>query len=380
MSIEHVPATIARPVLAPATLEEAWKVAQHLATTSFVPTGMRGDREAVFAVCVWASEVGVGVIQALNGVHVIEGRVSVKPEMMRALIRAAGHELAIRESDELRCTVWGRRSDTGEELEVTWTLPDAQRANLAHKDVWKKYPRAMLLARATSELGRALFSAEIAGLGYAPDEIAHDVTRTELPERVVADYANPDDDVWDLDPGDDDDPIEDAEVIEAHVEAHRDLERDVKARKPSQAKMRALFAALHVADLGEDDRRPWASKVLGHHVESFTDLSSADVDALLAALEEPPTSGMPATPDATPDTPSPSGVAQVVEMFPGSEPVFDQEAATGEWRNQLRDAVDSNPEIRKAFVAWCKTRKVSNIIDKLSDEMVRDAALTILGT
>jgi hypothetical protein len=369
MSLEHVHAQPTRHVLAPATLEDAWRVSQHLAATSFVPVGMRGDREAVFAVCVWASEVGVGVIQALNGVHIIEGRVSIKPEMMRALIRAAGHELAIRVSDEQRCTVWGRRSDTGEELDVTWTLDDARRANLAHKDVWKKYPRAMLLARATSELGRALFSAEIAGLGYGPDEIAHDMARGELPAAVAAEYGEPIND--DDEPAAVVDPIVDAEVID-HPTAP-------SGRKVSQAKMRALFAALHTADIGEDDRRPWASELLGRHVTSFTELTSAEVDVLLAALADSPAAGMPATPDATPAAPSPAGVAQVVEMFPGSEPLFDHESATEAWRERLRAAVDGNPEVRKAFVAWCRNRKVSNVVDKLSDELVRDACLHILG-
>jgi len=68
--------------------------------------------------------------------------------------------------------LWGKRADTGSEATVSWSMKDAQLAGLAGRGAWKTYPRAMLLARATSELCRMLFADVVAGLSYTPEEAA----------------------------------------------------------------------------------------------------------------------------------------------------------------------------------------------------------------
>jgi hypothetical protein len=104
-------------------------------------------------------------------VNVIEGRPAASAELMRALVNRAGHRIDVVESRQDRVTLAGRRRDTGAQAKVTWTIGDAQRAKLTHNPAWTKYPRSMLLARATSELCRALFADVIGGL-YTPEEQA----------------------------------------------------------------------------------------------------------------------------------------------------------------------------------------------------------------
>jgi hypothetical protein len=63
-------------------------------------------------------------------------------------------------------------------------MDDAKRANLAGKNNWRSYPRAMLLARATAELCRALFPDVLAGISHTIEELADgdDVDRPLEPE------------------------------------------------------------------------------------------------------------------------------------------------------------------------------------------------------
>lgn len=159
-------------VSVPATWDASWKLAQRIAATPFVPGALRGRPEAVLACVLYGAELGLGPMQSLSSIHVIDGRPAAAPELMRALIARHGHRLDVTESSDERCALHGQRADTGAEATVTWTMADAQRAGLAGKGAWKTYPRAMLLARATSELARMLFADVVAGLSYTPEEVA----------------------------------------------------------------------------------------------------------------------------------------------------------------------------------------------------------------
>ena len=178
-------------------LEMMWKLSQRIAQTPFVPTGLRGKNESVLACILTGHELGIGAMQALNGIHVIDGRPAISPELMRALVFQAGHVINVVENTDSKCVLEGVRSDSGAKATVTWTMADAQKAKLADKQNWKTYPRAMLLARATSELCRVLFPDIIAGMSYTPEEIGsisgspaaeaqvREIIEAELVEEVV---------------------------------------------------------------------------------------------------------------------------------------------------------------------------------------------------
>lgn len=166
--------------------ESSWKLAQRVNSTPFVPRAMIGKPEHVLACVLYGHELGLGPMQALNSIHVIEGRAAASPELMRALVAKAGHRIDITENTNEACTMKGSRVDTGAEATVRWTIKDAQAANLAGKDNWKKYPRAMLAARATSELCRLLFPDVIAGLSYTPEEVESFSGATVTPQPAEA--------------------------------------------------------------------------------------------------------------------------------------------------------------------------------------------------
>jgi len=147
------------------------RLSARIAGTSFVPRALRGDPAEVLACILTGQELGLGPMQSLRMINVIEGRPAASAELMRALVNRAGHRVDVVEAKQDSVTLSGVRSDTGSRATVTWTLKDAERANLLKNPAWGKYPRSMLLARATSELCRAIFADIVSGL-YTPEETA----------------------------------------------------------------------------------------------------------------------------------------------------------------------------------------------------------------
>jgi hypothetical protein len=163
----------------------AWELAQKIARTEFVPQALRGKPESVLAAILFGRELGIGPMQSLQAIHVIDGRPGASPELMRALVARAGHRIDVVESDREHVTLAGERYDTGATASVTWSIADAEQAGLLQlRDgrpfarssngrplPWETYTRAMLLARATAELCRALFADVISGLSYTVEEL-----------------------------------------------------------------------------------------------------------------------------------------------------------------------------------------------------------------
>jgi hypothetical protein len=150
-------------------------LAENLCKTEFVPASMRNRPEAVMAAILVGNDLGLPPMTALSNIYVIEGRPTISAMAMRGLILARGHDLSWGERTTTRVILLGRRAPRAGErplewTEVTWTMDDARRAHLDNKQNWKTYPRAMLMARCTGELGRALFADLIAGIPYTREE------------------------------------------------------------------------------------------------------------------------------------------------------------------------------------------------------------------
>jgi hypothetical protein len=152
------------------------RLSKTICGTEMVPGSLRGRWDAVMAAMMMGYELGLGPMQALNGIQVIDGKAGLSAEMMRALITGQGHVFILSATNE-KASVRCRRTEwpEGEMSTFEWTLEDARRANLikanTNRSGWAKYPRAMLSARATSEAARAIFPDVLAGMSYTPEEI-----------------------------------------------------------------------------------------------------------------------------------------------------------------------------------------------------------------
>lgn len=150
-------------------------LAGRLAKTEFVPAGLRNRPEAVLAAILSGREVGLPPMQSLAMIDVIDGRPSLRAQAARALIQSKGHDVWLEESTITRCVLCARRRGEDHVHKVTWTADDAQRAGLNGKPNWRRYPRNMLVARATGELARLAFADVLGGLAWMAEELEDDV-------------------------------------------------------------------------------------------------------------------------------------------------------------------------------------------------------------
>jgi hypothetical protein len=155
------------------------KLARTIDQTEMVPVAFRGRYDAITAAFMRGYELGLGPMQALDSFNVIEGKVGLSAEAMRALIMQAGHLFILSEEPGV-AYVTCRRSDWPESIPSAvyrYDMDDAKIAGLlgptrsGKPSAWDKNPRAMLAARATSGAARAYFADVLAGMSYTPEEI-----------------------------------------------------------------------------------------------------------------------------------------------------------------------------------------------------------------
>jgi hypothetical protein len=143
-----------RTSLEPRTLEEAMRFAGMLAKSSMVPKDFQNRPENVLVAIQWGRELGLGPLQALQNIAVINGRPSVWGDAMLGLVRGSGMCASARETVEgdgdamvAHCRVI--RRDDPNEVVGSFSVADAKKAGLWGKaGPWQQYPKRMLQLRA----------------------------------------------------------------------------------------------------------------------------------------------------------------------------------------------------------------------------------------
>jgi hypothetical protein len=154
------------------SLDLTWRTCQRITQpgNEMVPKQYWSRPEAALSAILMGRELGLGDMVALQRIFVVDGKVVLAAELIRGLIRRAGHSLVYDTRTTEECTITGTRHDNGDTLTVTWTLEQARSAKLATKANWQTYPRAMLDARCTSEIARALFSDCVGWATHVPED------------------------------------------------------------------------------------------------------------------------------------------------------------------------------------------------------------------
>lgn len=170
----------------PSRWQTIQSMAVSLSDSALVPEVLRKKPQDVAVILLAANDLGIPLTQALTKLYVIKGKVGQEAELMRALIFRDGHEIGVKTETPTSCTVYGRRKDTGQYEEASFTLEEAKVAGLIRsyddtgkvvaadkKDVWRSFTVDMLFARATARLARRLFGDCLGGVSYTPDELGY---------------------------------------------------------------------------------------------------------------------------------------------------------------------------------------------------------------
>ena len=179
---------------------------------ALVPYQMRGNTGDMYLLMQIAKHLNVPFVTALRGLSFI-GDKDVKPAMtaqlMSALVRNAGHTLREQwdaETNTATATII-RKDDPSFEHVAVWDEEKARVAGLWESTpTWVQYPKAMLTARAMSEVCRHAASEVLLGFSYVPEEfqtaesasrvldmreqVKHDMTRLNLSSEKVAEVLD----------------------------------------------------------------------------------------------------------------------------------------------------------------------------------------------
>lgn len=179
---------------------------------ALVPYQMRGNTGDMYLLMQIAKHLNIPFITALRGLSFI-GDKDVKPAMtaqlMSALVRNAGHTLREQwDADTNTATaILIRKDDPSFEHVAVWDEEKARVAGLWESTpTWMQYPKAMLTARAMSEVCRHAASEVLLGFSYVPEEfqtaesasrvldmreqVKHDMDRLHLSNEKAADLLD----------------------------------------------------------------------------------------------------------------------------------------------------------------------------------------------
>lgn len=176
--------------LATIPLSEApftYRTLREIVNTEFVPRGLRGRPDAALAAVMLGREHGLGPMESMRVIDMIDGSPHFSGEYINRLIREAGHRVRRDHLDAKRCTLTGiRKEDPEDEWTETFTIEMAERAGLAGKNNWKKYPEAMLFWRCLTMLARQQFPDVVGAMRmtYVADELGADEPPEPIPTEV----------------------------------------------------------------------------------------------------------------------------------------------------------------------------------------------------
>lgn len=143
-----------------------------LAKSSIIPYNLRGKVEDVFAILCKGAELGMGPMQSLDSINVIQGKTAMSAQLMLALVRSKLPDCVVnieQDDEKKQVTVTMARNKDETPYTTVWDLEKAAALGLSKKDNYTKQLMTMLRWRGISEACR-IIAPDILNGFYATEE------------------------------------------------------------------------------------------------------------------------------------------------------------------------------------------------------------------
>lgn len=175
--------------LALQTFDDAMRFGKLIAESEFPPKDFKGKPASCVLAIQHGAEIGLGPMQAIQSIAVINGRPTIWGDAALALVMASPvceyvKETIEGDADQAVATCTAKRKGYPDAVVSRFSMADAKRAGLAGKQgPWAQYPKRMLQLRARGFALRDAFPDVLKGLVTA--EEAQDYPLTQTPPPVV---------------------------------------------------------------------------------------------------------------------------------------------------------------------------------------------------
>lgn len=181
-------------VISPRNLAEAKELATTLAAARTLPEALQQKPADVMAIVMAGAELGLAPMQSIRALVLIKGKPTLSADAMGALVKSRRDVctwLRLVESSATIATYETLRNGDPGPTRLSFTIEQARTAGL-NGDNWKRFPDAMLRARALSALCRAVYPDLLLGV-YDPEELdaAPAPREVNAPPVVVAPRPSP---------------------------------------------------------------------------------------------------------------------------------------------------------------------------------------------
>lgn len=262
--------------------QAAHTLAQSLVQTAFVPQQYRGKPAEATAAILAGAELGLNPLASLRAFDNIQGTAAPKAITLRAVAQSRGHKVDIVEESPVKVVARYRRVDETDWKYVEWTIEQARDLGLTSKDNWKKQPKAMLVARATSEASRRAASDALLGIPYSAEELADEAGPTTKVSRPVTRVQRQRPAAPEPPEPEFDDPPPDVSSREESAPEPEPMITDAQLKK--------LHAALRDAQITDRDAGlAYISQEIGRDVTTTKELTRREASAAIDSLGAQPT-------------------------------------------------------------------------------------------